>query len=123
MKKFFMASLVLGLSLVVGHLGVAGPLACVDKSGDSNGDNALDLSDAVYLLGHLFQGGSDPVPRCPPAGGPEVCDGLGVDEDGDGLTDCADDDCQTGTPPYFLTTLILGPSTPTYGMSRKARQE
>jgi hypothetical protein len=35
-------------------------LACVDAA-DSNDDGRLDLSDAVYLLNHLFLG----VPRCP----------------------------------------------------------
>jgi hypothetical protein len=35
---------------------------CVD--GDSNGDGALDLSDAVHILLHLFAGGPAPA-RCP----------------------------------------------------------
>ena len=139
MKKVLIASLVLGLSLGVGRLGVPGPLPCVEENGDSNGDNALDLSDAIYLLGHLFQGGPAPVLFCDPVGqkeaecadtsgdsngdnaldlsdavyllghlfqggpGPlpkclvttEICD-SGMDDDGDGLTDCADvDDCAT----------------------------
>ena len=30
-------------------------------NGDVNGDNSLDLSDAIYLLAHLFQGGPAPA--------------------------------------------------------------
>jgi len=99
-------------------------------NGDVNGDNGLDLSDAIYLLTHLFQGGDPPVP-CPGGGDctqfeanlatcqaaleacngatPEVCSGfgLGIDEDFDCLTDCQDPDCATdidctslGTPTF-----------------------
>ena len=35
--------------------------------GDGNGDGALDISDAVFILDFLFQGGSGPL--CPAAGG------------------------------------------------------
>ncbi len=31
------------------------------ENGDTNGDLERDLSDAVYLLGHLFLGGPGPV--------------------------------------------------------------
>ncbi len=31
------------------------------QNGDVNGDTALDVSDAVYLLVHLFRGGPEPV--------------------------------------------------------------
>ena len=73
---------------------------CAVENGDTNGDEARDLSDVVYLLAWLFQGGPVPVLKC---GGPpveEICDGLGVDEDGDGDTDCDDSDCigQAGCP-------------------------
>ena len=37
-------------------------------NGDVNGDNSLDLSDAIYLLNFLFQGGPSPV-DCPESGG------------------------------------------------------
>src|ERR1041384_2001923 len=39
-------------------------------NGDVNGDGKLDLTDAIYLLSHLFQGGPAPVAiECPaPAG-------------------------------------------------------
>jgi hypothetical protein len=61
-------------------------------NGDVNGDNSLDLSDAIYLLSHLFQGGPAPVP-CP--GNPETETSCtdGADNDLDGDTDCADSDC------------------------------
>src|SRR6266511_2468776 len=39
-------------------------------NGDVNGDGRIDLSDAVYTLTWLFQGGSAPVAiECPPARG------------------------------------------------------
>jgi hypothetical protein len=63
-------------------------------NGDVNGDDALDLSDAIYLLTHLFQGGPAPI-ACPVLGSPEVCDNN-VDDDLDGNTDCDDlEDCET----------------------------
>jgi hypothetical protein len=65
--------------------------AGISGNGDVNGDLATDLSDAIYLLAFLFQGGSMPEP-CPPAGSQEVCNN-GTDDDLDGDTDCADSDC------------------------------
>jgi hypothetical protein len=46
-----------------GHGGVT-----VAGNGDVNGDNGIDLSDAIYLLAYLFQGGDAPEP-CPAGGG------------------------------------------------------
>ncbi|MBI4602016.1 MAG: lamin tail domain-containing protein [Planctomycetes bacterium] len=43
---------------------------CGAANGDTNGDGARDLSDAVYLLVWLFSGGPEPVPPC--GGGPEL---------------------------------------------------
>ena len=61
-------------------------------NGDVNGDDSLDLSDAIYLLAHLFQGGPEPV-LCPGTPLTEtICDNN-VDDDEDGTTDCADSDC------------------------------
>jgi len=38
-------------------------------NGDVNGDGAINLTDAIYLLQHLFQGGPAPVPiECPQPG-------------------------------------------------------
>ena len=65
---------------------------CAVFNGNTNGDGARDLSDVIYLLAWLFQGGPEPVLIC--GGTPaEICDDLGGDEDGDGLTDCDDPDC------------------------------
>jgi hypothetical protein len=63
----------------------------VSGNGDVNGDNGLDLSDAIYLLTHLFQGGDAPLP-CPGPGVETVCNNT-IDDDNDGQTDCDDSDC------------------------------
>ncbi len=39
----------------------AGGVPTATENGDVNGDALLDLSDAVYLLNHLFNGGPEPV--------------------------------------------------------------
>ena len=91
MRKFLVTSLVVALSLGVGRLGVAGPPDCADENGDSNGDNALDLSDAVYLLSHLFQGGLAAVLFCDPAGPKEDdCADENGDSNGDNALDLSD---------------------------------
>jgi len=59
-------------------------------NGDVNADNSLDLSDAVYLLSFLFQGGPAPESCI----SPEVCNNS-LDDDLDGDTDCDDSDCTT----------------------------
>ena len=93
--------------VVAGEQGQGG--VTVSGNGDVNGDGARDLSDAIYLLTFLFQGG-DPPELCPGGGDctqceadlatcqallnpdPEDCtDGL--DNDGDCLIDCDDADC------------------------------
>jgi len=73
---------------------------CATMNGDVNGDNGIDLSDAIYSLAFSFQGGPAPVPICGGTPVEEICDGLGVDEDLDGATDCNDSDCigQAGCP-------------------------
>jgi hypothetical protein len=43
--------------------------------GDANGDGAVDISDAVFLIAHIFSGGLAP---CPPAAGDANCD-LAID--------------------------------------------
>ena len=40
------------------------PVPCLVQPGDTNGDGFLDVSDAVYLLRHLFGGGEPPVAFC-----------------------------------------------------------
>jgi len=47
------------LSSIV-HAGGVDPVSAL-LNGDVNGDARLDMSDAVYLLIHLFNGGPDPV--------------------------------------------------------------
>ena len=41
--------------------------AC-DEALEINGDGSMDISDAVYLLGHLFTGGSPPPAPYPSCG-------------------------------------------------------
>jgi len=60
-------------------------------NGDVNGDGAIDLSDAVYTLTHLFQGGPEPVMFCF-AVGPKTpeCADVNGDVNGDGSIDLSD---------------------------------
>lgn len=37
---------------------------CSDVRGDVDGNLSLNLTDAVYILNHLFRGGPEPVPLC-----------------------------------------------------------
>lgn len=72
----------LGAGLLFGILfRIQGPPARVGRAagenpgcvpGDANGDGSLDVSDAVYLLYHLFVGGKPPVPCAPEAAPPSV---------------------------------------------------
>jgi hypothetical protein len=63
------------------------------KRGDTNNDGKVDISDAVYMLGHLFLGG----PRW-------VCE-EGSDVNGDTKSDISD-------PVYALGFLFLGGPAP-----------
>ena len=51
--------------------GGAGP-PCTDDAVDVNGDGSRDLSDAIYLLAWLFQGGLIPAPFCTEPGPKEL---------------------------------------------------
>jgi hypothetical protein len=57
------------------------------ENGDTNGDWELDLSDAVYLLSHLFLGGPAPAPLACGAGASASPNG---DTNGDGALDLSD---------------------------------
>jgi len=81
--------LVLGLSVVVGPMGVAGE-NCASDNGDVNGDAVVDISDAVYLLGWLFLGGPAPAPLCDTAGVGADCAADNGDTNGDTELDISD---------------------------------
>jgi hypothetical protein len=60
----------------------AGPLRCADAA-DVDDSGRVDITDAIFALGHLFRGGPAPPPPFPAAG---------VDPTGDGLA------CLPATP-------------------------
>jgi len=71
MKKALCCTLVLGTAVAVSLQSVpfeTVSAVTVSGNGDVNGDNGLDLSDAIYILTHLFQGGPAPA-ACPGAAG------------------------------------------------------
>ena len=90
MKVLCIVSLTLTLSVGFEHPIVAGPAPCANENGDTNGDGASDLSDAIYLLAFLFQGGSGPVPFCGAVGTGEDCAEENGDTNGDGASDLSD---------------------------------
>ena len=108
MRRLFCFSLVVSVSVALGLLlvpsfesesvcadGTLGQGGATLGNGDVNGDNALDLSDAIFLLTHLFQGGPAPVP-CPGGGGGAIAGGQGGatlgngDVNGDNALDLSD---------------------------------
>ena len=72
-------------------------------NGDVNADNSIDLSDAIYLLSHLFQGGPEPEP-CPGGGGGVTASGNG-DVNADNSIDLSD-------AIYLLSHLFQGGPEP-----------
>ena len=79
MKRIVVFALILNAALLgviaqqfIALAGDDGPLA-TRQNGDVNGDQILDMSDAVYLLIHLFNGGPEPVAL---ADSPEVLERL-----------------------------------------------
>jgi len=52
--------LVRGIPIVL-HVNAGGEIPRGSQNGDVNGDSMLDMSDAVYLLIHLFNGGPEPI--------------------------------------------------------------
>jgi hypothetical protein len=69
----------------------AGPPPCTGETGDANGDGGKDLSDAIYGLSFLFQGGPPLAELCSPTGpkAPECAVKTG-DVNGDGSIDLSD---------------------------------
>src|ERR1044071_7849259 len=73
MRKLLSISVTINLGLLVAFAwkplfqsptaSAAGVVAL--KNGDANGDGKIDISDAIFLLGWLFQNGEPPVPIVP----------------------------------------------------------
>ena len=78
----------------------------LQRPGDSNQDGNLDLSDAVWILGHLFGGNTASLPG---EGGTASSPGPGglsvVDVNGDGGIDISD-------AVFILGVLVLGDRPP-----------
>jgi len=91
MKRIVVLALVLNAALlgVIAHQLVAiaggGAVPTADRNGDVNGDARLDMSDAIYLLLHIFRNGPEPVAL---ADSPEVLDRL--DNLERAVADCCD---------------------------------
>jgi hypothetical protein len=77
MKGLLRIVFAVGVGLVIGRCAQAAAPSC----GDVNGDGSLNITDPIYLLQHLFQGG--------PAPAPIVCPATGVPATGQ--TKCYDD--------------------------------
>jgi len=140
---FFLRAFEEGPARADGGLGQGG--VTVSGNGDVNGDNGLDLSDAIYLLSHLFQGGPEPV-ACPGGGGdctaveadlascqaellactggvPEVCNNN-VDDDLDCATDCDDSDCAADLDcTVVVPTFTFIGTNPTTGLDEYREDE
>ena len=68
MRKFILVALSINALLLAGrfwqewrHVALAGGGLTAEQNGDVNGDARLDMSDAVYLLLHMFRDGPEPV--------------------------------------------------------------
>jgi hypothetical protein len=82
-----------------------GAAACTLQNGDTNGDGATDVSDAVYTLIFRFLGGPEPVPFCRPLEAREGCAVENGDANGDKARDVSD-------VVYMLSFLFLGGNPP-----------
>lgn len=73
MKRVLAVSLVFCAGFALGVIWLGGPVgvraggvgAVASQNGDVNGDGTIDISDAVYTLTFLFNGGPPPVPLKP----------------------------------------------------------
>ena len=68
MRKFILVALSINALLLAGrfwqewrHVALAGGGLTAEQNGDVNGDARLDMSDAIYLLLHIFRDGPGPV--------------------------------------------------------------
>lgn len=87
MKRLFFVC----IAVAVARLALAGAPGCVTENGDNNADGGIDLSDAVYILAHLFQGGAAPEDFCFAVGPKEPgCADISGDVNGDGGNDLSD---------------------------------
>jgi CotH protein/chitobiase/beta-hexosaminidase-like protein/lamin tail-like protein/Fn3 domain-containing protein len=77
------------------------------RPGDGNQDGRLDLSDSIYLLGHLFGGSTLPLP-CGQGGLGEGGNLAVLNVNGDGRVDISD-------AVYLLSYLFLGGKPPALG--------
>ena len=90
MSKGLVFACMLSFCVAIGQIAIAGPSPCANENGDTNGDKARDISDAVYLLAFLFQGGAGPVLLCDPAGAGGDCASQNGDANGDKALDLSD---------------------------------
>lgn len=60
---FCTALLAVGFSIGPGIQAQEPESRCLIQNGNTNGDNLLDISDAVHLLSFLYLGGSEPKPQ------------------------------------------------------------
>jgi len=51
---------------VINYIFKGGPAPDPECAGDANGDEAVNLADAVYLINYIFKGGAAPVDPCCP---------------------------------------------------------
>jgi hypothetical protein len=51
---------------------------CAWDVGDANGDDAIDISDAVYIVSHIFRGGAAPTPNAVGSGDPDCSRGVDI---------------------------------------------
>lgn len=124
MKRTLTAGMIVALAFSFGALSgdaLASPMSALPgyalENGDVNGDWERDLSDTIFLMGHLFLGGPEPVPLALCAGdAPSFRNG---DTNGDAEIDVSD-------PIHLLEWLFLGgpdPASPCGDGSGAARNE
>jgi hypothetical protein len=94
-----------GVSDVTGGPGASGVMTTLN--GDVNGDQAIDISDPVYLINYMYLGGPSPAPlACEP-----FTDVHNGDVDGSGSLDITD-------PIYLLNYMFQGGPAPVEGCPR-----